>query len=918
MELIGREAEFERIGAFVESAGSGATALVIDGEAGIGKTALWREAVRKARSGGMTVLACRPVEAEAPLAFAGLGDLLAGVVDEVLPELPAPQRKALEIALLRGENETATVDPRAVGSAVATTFAKLAERRPLLVAVDDVPWLDSSTANVLTFALRRMDEHPVRVLLARRTSERSALPLGLDTAFATGTVERMTVGPLSLRELHRLFSADLGRPLARPLLVRIAQAAGGNPLFALEIGRALDRSGAQPKPGEPLPVPGRLRDLLTDRIAALTTGERSVLLLAAASANPTELLLRSRPGGAEAIERAEDLGLVELDGGRVLFSHPLLASTVYGMATTTQRRTAHGVLAEAADDPEDKARHLALAVAVPDEDVADALEKAASAATRRGAAAAATELLELAVRRTPEAANEERWRRQLVLARHRFRDGDASAASQLAREVRARTANRSATADALLLEAEIAFESGLDSVTELSAEAIRVAGDDPHLAARAYAIAANVEYNDMEVALAHVEQALKLLDSLPEVDPDTTALALRASVGTRLILGQGFDRAGAERSYELERIATVPLRVSERPSSSRGVWFSIVDDLPRARAALEETYQTVLDEGDDSSLPYILGHLSTLEWREGNWDRARAFAAEQLEIAEAAGQSQQRGAALYRLAVVDVSRGEVTLGRSEAEEALLLALDQWEERRAEWVLGFLALSLGDFATATARLGRADELGRLLKLREPGVRQESLELAEALVGLGELDRARALVDEYEAVAVRLDRPSGLAVSARVRGLVLSASGSHVEAVDVLRSGLSQHERVRLPFELGRAYLALGQIERRQRHKKLAQDALLRAEAQFVALGARLWVDRTRAEQARLGLRRRDPNALTDTERRVAELAATGLTNRQVAKELFMSPRTVEAHIGKIYTKLGIRSRAELGRALDEQG
>jgi DNA-binding CsgD family transcriptional regulator len=644
--------------------------------------------------------------------------------------------------------------------------------------------------------------------------------------------------------------------------------------------------------------------------------ERTILLLAAASAAPTEAALRDRKGGPQAIERAEELGLIELDGGRVLFSHPLLASTLYGMATTTQRRSAHRTLAGVAGGPEDRARHLALAVAEPDAAVADALENAAEAAARRGAAAAATELLELAVRRTPEAAVEERLRRQLALAWRRFRDGDATSASTLAKDVRDGTSTRRTLAEALILEAEIAFESGVESARELAAEAIRVAGDDRHLAARAHTIAANVEYDDMEDAWSHARQASALLDTVADPDPDTAALALRASVGTRLVLGLGFDRAGAERALELEHLVTTPLRVSERPSASFGVWFGLVDELDSCRTALEATYRDVLDEGDDSSLPYVLGHLSTLEWRTGNWERARALAAEQLEIADAAGQSLQRGAALYRLGVVDVSRGDVDLGRSEAEESLRLALDQWEQRRAEWLLGFLALSLGDVATARSRLELADDLGRRLKLRDPGVRQEALDLAEALVGLGELDRARALVEEYEALAVRLDRPSGRAAAARTRALVLSACGDHVAAVSALAEALEQHERVRLPLELGRTYLVLGQVERRQRHKRLAQEALARAEELFGTLGARLWLSRTREELARIGLRRRSPTELTDTERRVADLAATGLTNRQVAKELFMSPRTVEAHIGKIYAKLGIHSRAELGRALDD--
>ncbi|MBM7788254.1 helix-turn-helix transcriptional regulator [Tenggerimyces flavus] len=911
-ELIGREAELDRLTSFFAT-DDGPAALVVDGEAGIGKTSLWRAAVATARERGTTVLRCRPVEAEAPLAFAGLADLLADVADDVLAALPPPQRQALATALLRGDDEQARIDPRAVSAATLTALKLLAERASVLIAIDDVPWLDSSTERVLTFAIRRVDTLPIRILLARRTPAPAELPLGLDTAFPT--VERQTLGPVNLRELQRLTQNALGRTLPRPMLVRVERASGGNPLYALEIVRALDRGGIDPKPGEPLPVAGRLRDLLADRIAALAPDERAVVLLAAASAKPTEALLRGQPGGTAAIERAEEAGLIELDGGRVTFTHPLMASTLYGDATATQRRHAHRTLAEAATVAEDRARHLALAIGEPDADVARALEQAAEGAVRRGAAAAATELFELAVHRTPPADTADRLRRQLALARHRFRDGDTPGAARLAQQVRAEAGHPSTQGEAALLLAEIEFDNGnADGAAALRTEALVLAADDLHLAARAHVLAASEEYEDLEAALAHAEKAIALLERLPTNDPQTSSSALQAYVELRVSLGLPYDRERAEEAVRVEEGAA-PFRVSKRAITGLGAWLTTLDELDDARRALTEAYQAAVDEGDDSSVSFLLGHLARLDWRSGDWHRARELALESIETAGASGQASQRGAAIYLLGMLDAGLGDIDAARAEVDESLALASDLWERRRALWLQGFIELTVGDLRAARPKLEEAVELSVKMRLRHPASRQEVVDAAEVLVGLGERDRARELLDEHEEISTRLDVPTSRARAARGRGLLLAAEDDIDGAREAFHEALRQHGRVAVPFETGRTWLALGQLERRQRQKKLAQSALTEADLIFTALGARSWTERARDELSRVGLRSVKPGLLTETERRVAELAATGLTNRQVASELFISPRTVEAHIGRIYGKLGIRSRAELGRTLD---
>jgi predicted ATPase len=403
MTLIGRDTEMAAITTFLEAVPSGPSALLISGEPGIGKTSLLSEGVNAARDRSFRVLLGRPVEAETRLSFAGLDDLVGGVFSEALPELPPPQQQAIRAALLLEGSPAPSPDPRAIGLAFLGILRFLARSGPVLIAVDDVQWLDAPTTTALAFALRRLDGEPIGLLAAQR-SRGDREPSELDMAIHRDRLRRLDLGPLTLGALHRLIATRLGRALSRPGLVRIHTASGGNPFYAVEMARALIRIGGRVDAHQPLPVPENLRDLLRARLTALPPAAREVLPAVAAMADPTVSAVESvAPSGRGAVglEAAADAGVVEDAGERERFTHPLLSSAVYSRLLPGRRRELHRRLAAVVRDPEERARHLALGADEPDAAVAAALDEAERQAAGRGAPDIAAELAEMASSMTP-------------------------------------------------------------------------------------------------------------------------------------------------------------------------------------------------------------------------------------------------------------------------------------------------------------------------------------------------------------------------------------------------------------------------------------------------------------------------------------------------------------------------------------
>ncbi|HEY2209653.1 MAG TPA: AAA family ATPase, partial [Gaiellaceae bacterium] len=529
--LVGREAELGAVETFLRSERPCAVAIV--GEPGIGKTTLWQAAVERARAGGARVLIARPTESEARLAFAALADLLADVPDEFFAQLPEPQRVGLDAALLRAASARPP-QRRAVGAGFLTLLRGLAGESEVVCAIDDLQWLDASSAAAVEFALRRLGEEPVRCLLSVRATELARPPMpALERDLR---VEHLELGPLSVAALHRVLAQELGSTFPRPTLVRIARAAGGNPLYAIEIARELNR-GEQDISGH-VPVPQDLDALVRARVRALPVEARDALLRAAVLARPdTETM------DPVELAPAEEAGLVRVDAdGRIEFVHPLFASAVYSAAPAARLREAHREVADLARGPEERARHLALGAPGPDAQVVQELQAAARHARMRGSPDSAAELTGLALRLLPANAPE-RLELQLELAEQLHLASDFSAARALLEELRTTLQPGDLRARALLTLVEIDYwRSGESAATALAEDALADARD-PVLRARCHAaVALYAGTVDLPKAAASAREALALLDSAPDPDPGLVAAALGARVRADLFLGDGFDQ----------------------------------------------------------------------------------------------------------------------------------------------------------------------------------------------------------------------------------------------------------------------------------------------------------------------------------------------------------------------------------------
>jgi len=918
--VFGRDGELGAVERFLDDLPLGPSALVLEGSAGIGKTTLWQAATQRAAARGYAMLSCRAAESEAKLALAALADLLAEVAEEFLTRLPAPQRQALEVALLRRDAHGPPRDPRALATAVRSVLLELAAHAPLLVAIDDLQWLDAPSTRMLDFAVRRLGTARVGILATSRVGDPRADRLSLERALPAGRVVRVRVGPLSVAALHHMIGARLGQALPRPVLVRVTQAADGNPLFAVEIARVLFERGVPP-PGQPLPVPGDVQALVAGRARALPPPTREALLAAAALPHAQVQLVAAalgRPPGAD-LEPAERAGMVELDRGVVRFTHPLFATAIYTSATTERRRRLHRRLAAVVDDAEHQARHLALAAEGPDERVAAALERAARAVGRRGVATAAAELAEQARQLTPARATARLRTRGMLAAECHLVAGDLGRAHGLLEEVIAATRPGAARAPALVLLGQVRYhQDSFPDAAELFAQAREEAAGDRRLCGLiegqlTYAL---VSAGDLQGAAAHATGALELLEECGP--PAVLAEALALSAAVDVLCGRRLDDDKLARALALEDPDRLVVAAS-RPTLWAGFCLLFVGRLAEARVHLLALRERLLERGQDSELPGAGIYLAWIECLRGDLVAAHGYAREAHEAAVGVGSDSARGLTLAVCAVVDAHRGQAEAVRAEATQALaLLRQAGWpvQEPWVWWAVGLLELSLGNPA-ATARA--YEPLAQLIEAAGAVPAQLSAALPdeiEALVALGELQRAERLLEILQTYGRSSGLAWPLATAARCRGLVLAAQGETDGALGALEEALAHHAGLEMPLERARTLLVYGQVQRRHKRKRAAWDSLAQALELFERSGAAQWAKRAREELGRVGVRPHAPQRLTAAERRVAELAASGLTNQEVAAAAFMSHKTVEANLTRIYRKLGIRSRAELGVRLTE--
>jgi DNA-binding CsgD family transcriptional regulator len=910
---VGRAEELATIAEFLE-AGAPSCAVVIEGEPGIGKTTVWRAVSAAAAARGFRMLEARPAESETKLAFSSLTDLLDGALEAALPALPAPQQRALEAALLLEDAGAARPDRRAVAVGLLGVLRALAAEGPVLVAIDDIQWLDRSSAAALEFAVRRLGETPCALLLARRTGMGSERP-ALEQAVPQERVLRVTIGPLGFIELNAILHERLDVVLARPVLRRIHELSAGNPFFALELARASELT----EPGRGLPP--TLGALLRGRIATLPKQAQHGLLVAAAAFQPTVAVVERVVGVPEALAPAEAAGIVQLDHGGVRFEHPLLASAVYEAADPAQRREVHRRLSKLVRDPEERAAHLAAAATRPDKAVAAALEDAAARARARGAPTAAAELSEQAARLTPQAQDPDRRRRTADAGYYHFESGDSRRARTIFEELVARLPPGGERAAVLRRLAQVrSYGDDLKVATDLSFQAADEAGADRLTRAHALEQAASQLFRQRR-RLAEAVDAAKTAGKLAQEAGDEALLA--KALGSELLAEAALGSADAPATLE-HALAYQPAAAAERildqpkwTAAIVGMWW---DDPVAARQAYEELVDRAGEAAEEGSLAYLYVLLSQAASLLGDFDRAVREAQAALEIAEQAGQEMLVAYGLAVRALAHAHQGLVDEARRTADEALDLGRRTQGTPALHFAtaaLGLLELSLGRPDEALGQLTPLVEFARSEQIHEPGLTRYAVDQIEALAEVGRLNEAAELLDWYEANASRLGRRSGLAASWRCRALLAAADGRLDESVTIFERALAEHASVPFPVDRLRTQMSYGIVLRRAKRKADARQTLEEAVAGFELLGARTFAERARGELARIGGRRPAAGGLTATERQIAELVAEGRSNKEVAAALFVTVKTVEANLSKVYAKLGIHSRGALARSLEGQ-
>lgn len=911
--VLGREAELARLGAFLDRLPGGPAALVLAGAAGAGKTTLVQAAMADAAGRGFTVLATMPSPNDVRLAFAGLADLLDPRLDAVAGGLPGPQARALRVALLVEEAAGHPPEPRVIAAAFRSALGVLARPGPVLVVVDDVQWLDAPTAAAAGFVARRLEHEPIGLLCAQRTA-RPGEDLPLELGRARLRADMVPVGGLSLGALHRLLRTRLGVSFPHPTLRRIEAGSGGNPFIALEIGRALARRGTGGAVPGTLPVPATLSGLVEEHLGELPPAVTDVLQMVAVM--PDAPMARYLAAGVNPrdLDAAVLAGVIEAADGRLRFSHPLLAAAVADATPPARRRELHVAAAGVVRQPEQRARYRALAATGPSARLAAELDTAARAAAARGAPATAAELFELAASLTPDTRPGGARDRRLAAATHLALAGETRAAAAAFERLIAEFPAGPQRAAALRGLGGLR-EDDFAAVTALLEQALAEAGGDP-------ARTADIQLGRSDAFLRHGDRPRALAaaeDALAEAeragDTELTAVALAQVYDYTWMSGLPVDENQLTRAVELER-TTGSSYLRSPPSWVAGLCHYCQGRLDQAEAEL----RTVLSRAEADGVEYwrsdALMRLSQIAGRRGNAAEAATLAAEALDIAEQLDLTHTITGALYAQACAALLHGDAIAVRCLTERGAELARACGSQPNLilhRSLLGSLDLALGDPASAAARLRSV-----LPGVRDIGLRPTTQliwpDAVEACIGVGELAEAAALAAEMER---SIHEPLTAALAARCRGALAAARGDLELAERELAAALRFHDQISpMPVERGRTLLLLGGTQRRRKQRAAARQTLAEALGLFERAGATLWARRARAEQARVSGRAPGPRELTATERRVAELVARGLSNRQVAAELFVTVRAVESTLTKAYAKLGVRSRTQLTARLHQ--
>jgi DNA-binding CsgD family transcriptional regulator len=921
-EIIGRREELVALGVFVDAVPAGGSALLLEGDAGIGKTVLWQEGVHQARARDFRVLTARAAHSETRTAFATVGDLFAPVLDETLPRLVPVQRIALEIAFLMREPEGTPPEGRLLAMALLSIVRVLTEDRPLVLGLDDVQWVDASSAGILRFVLRRLEKQPVGVLATvRGRPDKAPLELGAFVA-----LRRIPVAPLSVGAIQRFLWSRLTLNLPRPTLVRVHEVSGGNPFFALEVGRALVEGTIRADDGLHVSLPDTLRGVVAKRLSSLPSQVRETLVAVAALAAPSIPLLAPLARTAvEEVEFARQRGVLELDGDRIRFTHPLLAPVCYEDMPLYRRRWLHRRLADLDVDPEERARHLAIAATGPDEEIAAELDAAAAHARSRGAAQAAAELAERAIAVTSPEAVDRINRRRITAADQCFYAGDPQKAAALLEEAIGSSRPGALRAEALcqLGDVRVATE-GLRVAEKVFVRALAEPGLE--IGQRSYLLS-NLAFlacrrGEFREAVRSADAALALAEKLAE--PELLIYGLTTVAETTFWCSGRTGLDLLDRALEIERAAGHGTPCDDAASLRPGLGAALLgprhtlakqlgrsDRYDEARAVWRELIAYAAERGDPEAGARRMS-LAELEVAAGAWDEAARLSGKAMELNRETGREIFEQLCRMVLAQIDAYKGAAEKARQEIPDLLQLAEEAAFATRAHdliHALGMLELSCGDAAASwrqvAPRFADVEELDLLLAHLAGSV------AIEALIALDDLrtaERLLALLDEFAAGADTALGP----LAGRCRGLLLAAQGDHEGAIAALEAATKEPEPPQQvnPLELGRTVLALGTMQRQTQRKRAARESLQRSIEIFERLGARLWAEKARSELRRIGGRVTYQGELSETERRIVELVVAGRRNRDVAAELSLSPHTIAWNLSKVYRKLGVSSRAEL--------
>ena len=900
-ELIGRQSELDYVERFVEDVRTGTHGLVVLGEPGIGKTALWRHAIARCREAGHRLLITRPSEEEMPLSGCGLVDLL--------------EESAVDLDRLRAEE-----DPLECGRTVLEALRRLAASGPTIVAIDDLQWLDSVSARALRYALRRADREPLGVLGTARSAEPD--PLGIRETLPPGRSETVELGPLSLGALRRLLSGTVAA-ISRPALAQIHSLSAGNPLYALELARAMPDG----RRTTDIALPGSLRTALEHRLEALPAHLDPVLeAVSALGATSVQSLRDLLPeSDVDAIlEAAIAEQVLALDEDlSVRFAHPLLGSVVYTSLSPLARRSLHARLAAQATEPDVRARHLALSTDHPDESIASLLERAATRAAGRGANDLASEFAGHGRRLTPADDEVSVRRRALAEIEYLAAAGEVRQALSRADRLVRSLAPGPERVEALVQRAELE-DDDRDTAEALLLGALDEAGTDERLRGRVFhrlAQLRRLRAGDLPGAIDAARSSLALAEDCG--DP-TLELHAAAYLGHLEALGGKPRPDLMDRAVRLEaELGVQPLSI--RPRSLLAMHRLWAGDLPAARALLDAVQAEAARAGNEMKQPQHFYISALVENASGNLELAHTLAARGLEAALDAENTYAERELLYPLA-----RAAAWLGREQEARATALRLCEEASThgvkpllvRAASVLGLLALSLDDLDSACDELGRAADLLERMGFANPGAFRVLPDAIEALARSEELSAAEALHERLESEAAAAGPWSHAAVE-RARGALLLARGDAERAADVLDGAAACFQSLEHGPDTARALLLRAQALLRAGRRSLAAEVAAAAHARFSAMGATLWEARALELLERLHPGRA-AGRLTAAETRVAALVAEGMKNREIGQALFMSVATVEAHLTRIYRKLDIRSRTELARlvadhalVLDEQ-